>query len=404
MTAQSNTPDHNRRTHLDAIREGVRSVVTQFDDEYWLDRDEDGEFPREFHRAMADNGWLGITMPEEYGGSGLGVSEAAIMMHEVSSHGGGMAAASSVHINLFGPHPIVVYGTPQQKSEWIPGLVAGTDQCCFGFTEPDAGLNTTRIKTFAEKAPGGYVVRGQKVWTSTAQIANKIMLLTRTTRFEDVKRPTDGITIFYTDLDRSKIEVRRIAKMGRKAVDSNAIFIDGLFIPEAHRIGEEGKGFSYILDSLNPERVLVGVEAIGIGQDALRRAAKYARERIVFDRPIGKNQGIQHPLAERWMYLESAYLMAARAADLYDRGEPCGGGSKRGEIPWRARRLRSVPAGRADTWRFWLCERISRRAAAARSDYHPYRSDHRAADSVFYRRESARSAEILLSAVDQHIQ
>ena len=256
MPAQSNTPDHNRRTHLDAIREGVRSVVTQFDDEYWLDRDEDGEFPREFHRAMADNGWLGITMPEEYGGSGLGVSEAAIMMHEVSSHGGGMAAASSVHINLFGPHPIVVYGTPQQKSEWIPSLVAGTDQCCFGFTEPDAGLNTTRIKTFAEKAPGGYVVRGQKVWTSTAQIANKIMLLTRTTRFEDVKRPTDGITIFYTDLDRSKIEVRRIAKMGRKAVDSNAIFIDGLFIPEAHRIGEEGKGFSYILDSLNPERIL----------------------------------------------------------------------------------------------------------------------------------------------------
>jgi acyl-CoA dehydrogenase len=324
MPSQSNTPDHNRQTHLDAIRQGVRSVVTQFNDEYWLGRDEDGEFPREFHRAMADNGWLGITMPEEYGGSGLGVSEAAIMMHEVSSHGGGMAAASSVHINLFGPHAIVVHGTPQQKSEWIPGLVAGTDQCCFGFTEPDAGLNTTRIKTFAEKAPGGYVVRGQKVWTSTAQIANKIMLLTRTTRFEDVKRPTDGITIFYTDLDRSKIEVRRIAKMGRKAVDSNAIFIDGLFIPEAHRIGEEGKGFSYILDSLNPERVLVGVEAIGIGQDALRRAAKYARERIVFDRPIGKNQGIQHPLAERWMYLESAYLMAARAADLYDRGEPCG--------------------------------------------------------------------------------
>ena len=325
MKTKPHTPvDHNRQTHLDAIRQGVRAVVTRFDDEYWLERDEDGEFPREFHRAMADNGWLGITMPEEYGGSGLGMSEAAIMMHEVSSHGGGMAAASSVHINLFGPHPIVVHGTREQKSEWIPGLVAGEDQCCFGFTEPDAGLNTTRIKTFAERAPGGYIVHGQKVWTSTAQVANKIMLLTRTTRYEDVTRPTDGITIFYTDLDRSKIEVRKIAKMGRKAVDSNAIFIDGLFIPEAHRIGEEGKGFSYILDSLNPERVLVAMEAIGIGQDALRRAAKYARERIVFDRPIGKNQGIQHPLAERWMYLESAYLMAVRAADLYDRGEPCG--------------------------------------------------------------------------------
>ena len=309
---------------LDLIREGVRAVVTRFDDEYWLERDEDGVFPREFHKAMADAGWLGITMPEEYGGSGLGVTEAAIMMHEVASHGGGMAAASSVHVNLFGPHPIVVHGTPEQKKEWVPRLVAGADQCCFGFTEPDAGLNTTRIKTFAEKEPGGYLVRGQKVWTSTAQVANKIMLLTRTTRYEDARRPTDGITIFYTDLDRSKIEVHKIPKMGRKAVDSNAIFIDGLFIPDEHRIGEEGKGFSYILDSLNPERVLVAMEAIAIGQDALRRAAKYARERVVFDRPIGQNQGIQHPLAERWMYLESAYLMAMRAAALYDSGQPCG--------------------------------------------------------------------------------
>jgi len=324
MTVNPHTADHNRQTHLNSIRQGVRSVVTRFDDEYWLTRDDDGVFPKDFHRAMADNGWLGITMPEEYGGSGLGVCEAAIMMHEVSSHGGGMAAASSVHINLFGPHPIVVHGTPEQKAAWIPGLVAGTDQCCFGFTEPDAGLNTTRIKTFAEKVPGGYLVHGQKVWTSTAQVANKIMLLTRTARYEDVQRPTDGITIFYTDLDRSKIEVRRIPKMGRKAVDSNAIFIDGLFIPQEHRIGEEGKGFSYILDSLNPERILVAMEGIGIGQDALRRAAKYARERVVFDRPIGKNQSIQHPLAECWMYLESAYLMATRAADLYDRGEPCG--------------------------------------------------------------------------------
>jgi acyl-CoA dehydrogenase len=320
MTA---TGDNLQADHA-ALRDGVKAVVSRFDDEYWLERDEDGNFPKEFHRAMAEAGWLGITMPEAYGGSGLGVTEAAIMMHEVSSHGGGMAAASAVHINLFGPHPIVVHGTAEQKSEWIPRLVAGSDQCCFGFTEPDAGLNTTRIKTFAEKVPGGYRVRGQKVWTSTAQVANKVMLLTRTTAYEDVKRPTDGITIFYTDLDRSKIEVRRIAKMGRKAVDSNAIFIDDLFVPEEHRIGAEGKGFGYILDSLNPERILVAMEAIGIGQDALRRAAKYARERVVFDRPIGQNQGIQHPLAERWMYLESAFLMASRAASLYDDGQPCG--------------------------------------------------------------------------------
>jgi len=307
-----------------AIRDGVAAVVKRFDDDYWLARDEDGAFPHEFHRAMADAGWLGITLPPEYGGAGLSVTEAAIMMHEVASHGGGMASASTVHINLFGPHPIVVFGTPEQKARWIPRLVAGQDQCAFGFTEPDAGLNTTAIKTFAQKVPGGYVVHGQKVWTSTAQVASKIMLLTRTTKLEDCKRPTDGITIFYTDLDRSKIEVRRIPKMGRKAVDSNAIFIDGLFIPESDRIGEEGKGFSYILHSLNPERLLVASEAIGIGQDALRRATQYARERIVFDRPIGQNQGIQHPLAERWMALEAAWTMVMKGAWMYDNHQPCG--------------------------------------------------------------------------------
>lgn len=309
---------------LDAIRDGVRAVCARFGDDYWLDRDNDGQFPHEFHRAMADGGWLGITMPEEFGGSGLGVTEAMTMIREVASGGGGFAASSAIHINLFGPHPIVVKGTPDQKARWVPRLVSGEDQVCFGFTEPDAGLNTTRIKTFAEKVPGGYVVHGQKVWTSTAQVANKIMLLTRTTRLEDCARPTDGITIFYTDLDRAKIDVHLIPKMGRKAVDSNAIFIDGLFIPDADRIGEEGKGFGYILHSLNPERILIAAAAMGIGSDALRRAVNYARERIVFDRPIGMNQGIQHPLAERWMYLESAWLMIEKAARLYDGGQPCG--------------------------------------------------------------------------------
>lgn len=312
------TEDHR------AIRDGVGAVVQSFNDEYWLERDEDGQFPEQFHRAMADAGWLGITMPPEYGGAGLGVTEATIMLHEVASHGSGMAAASTVHINLFGPHPIVVFGTTDQRQRWLPNLVDGKDRCCFGFTEPDAGLNTTAIKTFAEKVPGGYLVHGQKVWTSTAQVANKIMLLTRTTRLEDCARPTDGITIFYTDLDRSRIEVRRIPKMGRKAVDSNAIFIDALFVPESDRIGEEGKGFSYILHSLNPERLLVAAEAIAIGQDALRRATRYARERIVFDRPIGQNQGIQHPLAECWMALEAAWAMVMKGAWLYDNRQPCG--------------------------------------------------------------------------------
>ena len=314
----SETDDHR------AIREGVRAVVRRFDDAYWLARDEDGEFPREFHRACADAGWLGITLPPEYGGAGLGVTEAVLMMHEVASHGGAMAAASTVHINLFGPHPIVLFGTPEQKQRWLPRLVQGLDQCAFGVTEPDAGLNTTAITTFADKVPGGYRVNGQKVWTSTAQVAGKILLLTRTTKLADCARPTDGITLFYTDLDRSKIAVHRIPKMGRKAVDSNAVFIDGLFVPAADRIGEEGKGFAYLLHSLNPERLLVAAEAVAIGQDALRRAAKYARERVVFGRPIGQNQGIQHPLAERWMALEAAWGMVLKGAWLYDNHRPCG--------------------------------------------------------------------------------
>lgn len=306
------------------LRAGVAKVMSGFGDAYWLARDEDGVFPHAFHRAMAEGGWLGVTMPEAHGGAGLGVAAAAIMMHEVASHGGGMTAASCVHINLFGPHPIVVFGTEAQKARWIPRLVAGADKVCFGVTEPDAGLNTTAIKTFAERVPGGYRVRGQKVWTSTAQVADKILLLARTTRIEDCAKPTDGITIFYTDLDRSRVDVQLIAKMGRKAVDSNAVFIDDLFVPEEDRIGEEGRGFHYLLHALNPERILIGAEAVAIGRDALRRASAYARERIVFGRPIGANQGIQHPLAERWMQLEAAWLMVRHAADLYDRGLPCG--------------------------------------------------------------------------------
>jgi acyl-CoA dehydrogenase len=306
-----------------AIRDGVAAVCGRFGDEYWGACDRDERFPTEFHRAMATDGWLGVTMPEEYGGAGLGVAEAAIVMHTVATHGA-QTAASSIHINMFGPHPVVVHGTPEQKAQWLPRLVAGEDQVCFGVTEPDAGLDTTSIKTFAKKVDGGYSVSGRKMWTSTAQEANKILLLTRTAPKDAGKKPTDGITLFYTDLDRTKVEVRRIPKHGRNAVDSNAVFIDELFVPEAHRVGEEGQGFRYLLDGLNPERILVAVEAIGIGEDALRRAAQYARERVVFNRPIGMNQSIQHPLAECWVNLQAATLMAARAAALYDSGKPCG--------------------------------------------------------------------------------
>jgi len=305
------------------IDASVRKVCAQFDDAYWHECDENSRFPEEFYAAMGAAGWLGITMPQELGGAGLGVTEAAIMMHAVSSSGGAQSAASSIHINLFGPHAIVVHGTPEQKERWLTPLIKGEQKACFGVTEPDAGLDTTSMKTFAKKVPGGYRVSGRKMWTSTGQEAHKIVLLARTTPKSECKRPTDGMTLFYADLDRKKIDVRRIKKLGRNAVDSNATFIDDYFIPESDRVGEEGRGFHYILDSLNPERVLVGIEAIGIGRDALQRAAKYARERVVFGRPIGQNQGIQHPLAESWTFLESAYWMCMRAAYLYDKGLPC---------------------------------------------------------------------------------
>ena len=306
-----------------AIKGGVAAVCQRFGDDYWASCDRDERFPREFHRAMAENGWLGVTLPEAHGGAGLGITEAALVMHTVAAHGA-LTAASSIHINMFGPHPVVVHGTPEQKAQWLPRLARGEDQACFGVTEPDAGLDTTSIKTFARKVAGGYQVSGRKLWTSTAQVANKILLLTRTAPKSASSKSTDGITLFYTDLDRNRIEVRRIPKHGRAAVDSNAVFIDDLFVPDAHRIGDEGQGFRYLVDGLNPERILIAVEAIGIGEDALRRAANYARERVVFDRAIGMNQSIQHPLAECWAQLQAAWLLALRAAALYDAGKPCG--------------------------------------------------------------------------------
>jgi len=307
-----------------AVRDAVQKICASFDDDYWLEHDRSGEFPADFYDAVADGGWLGIAMPEEYGGAGLGVTDAALMMHAVGGSAGAMSAASAIHINIFGPHPIVVFGAEEQRQRWLPDLIQGKKKACFGVTEPDAGLNTTSIKTFAERKGDNYIVHGRKVWISTAQEADKILLLTRTTAKDDCKSPTDGMTLFYTDLDREFCDVRAIPKMGRAAVDSNEVFIDGLPIPEDDRIGEEGKGFRYLLHSLNPERILIGMEAIGIGQNALARAAEYAKERVVFDRPIGMNQSIQHPLAQSWMELEAAYLMAMKAATLYDNGESCG--------------------------------------------------------------------------------
>ncbi len=307
-----------------AIQDAITRVCARFGAEYWLQKDRDGGFPHEFHAAIAADGWLGIAMPEQYGGSGLGITEAALMMETIAASGAGFSGASAIHMNIFGLHPVVVYASDEQKQRWLPPLIAGTDKACFGVTEPGAGLNTTRLTTKAVRDGDDYVITGQKVWISTAQVANKILLLTRTTPLEQTKNPIDGLTLFYADIDRSKVEAREIEKMGRKAVDSNQVFIDGLRVPAADRIGEEGKGFRYILDGLNPERILVAAEAAGLGRAALNRATQYAGERIVFDRPIGQNQAIQHPLAQRWIELEAARLLTYKAAGLYDAGKPCG--------------------------------------------------------------------------------
>ena len=308
-----------------SIIDSVNNIMKNYNDEYWLQCDKEGQFPQKFYEEVANGGWLGICMPKEFGGSDLGVSEASIFMQKISETGGGMAAASSIHINIFGPHPIVVYGTKEQKDKWLPPLILGKEKTCFGVTEPDSGLDTGRLKTLAKKINNGYLVNGQKIWTSTAKIADKILLLARTSPIEECKKNTDGLTLFYTNLDREKIVVREISKMGRAAVDSNQIFIDNLEVPEFDRIGEEGKGFKYILDSLNPERILIAAEALGIGKNALSRAVKYANDRVVFNRPIGKNQSIQHPLAENWIELEAAELLIAKAAYQYDKGENAGG-------------------------------------------------------------------------------
>ena len=306
------------------IRDAVRAICNKFDDTYWAEKDRTHSFPFEFAKAIADGGWLGIAMPTEYGGAGLGVTEACIMMQEVGRSAGAFAACSTVHINIFGLHSIVKHGTDEQKKKWLPSIIDGSSRACFGVTEPDAGLDTSKIKTRAVLQGDKYIVHGQKIWTSTAQQADKIVLLARTTPIEECAKPTDGLSLFYTDMDRAKVEVREIPKMGRHAVNSNQTFFDGLVVPVEHRIGEEGKGFRYILDSLNPERILNAAEVVGMGRRALEKAVKYANERVVFGRPIGKNQSIQHPLAECWSELYAAELMALHAAELYDAGKPCG--------------------------------------------------------------------------------
>ncbi|WP_169294650.1 acyl-CoA dehydrogenase family protein [Advenella sp. EE-W14] len=304
--------------------EAVENLCADFDDDYWHARDADGQYPEAFYKALAEAGWLGIAMPEEYGGAGLGMTEAALLMKTISRSGAGFTGASAVHMNIFGLNPVVVFGSEDLKQRALPPLIQGKQKACFAVTEPDAGLDTTKLKTRAVKQGNKYIVHGRKIWISTAQVAEKMLLLARTTPLEEVSKPTQGLSLFYTDLNRDYVEVREIEKMGRKAVDSNMLFFDGLEIPEEDRVGEEGRGFEYILHGLNPERILIASEAVGLGQIALQKASRYAKERVVFGRAIGTNQGIQHPLAQAWMHLEAADLMVSKAASLYDSNKPCG--------------------------------------------------------------------------------
>ena len=319
--------DFSLSEQQESLIAAVSGICSQFGDDYWHKRDREGGFPQDFFAALARDGWLGICIPEEYGGSGLGIVEAALMMRTIAESGAGMSGASAIHMNIFGLNPVVVFATAEQKRRMLPPVARGEQKSCFAVTEPNTGLNTTRLKTRARRDGDHYVVDGQKVWISAAQSAAKMLLLARTTPLEEVRKPTQGLSLFYTSIDRARVEIREIDKMGRKAVDSNQVFFDGFRVPLDDRIGEEGRGFEYILHGMNPERILTAAAAIGLGRVALRKAVGYAKERQVFDRPIGKNQAIQHPLAECWMNLEAANLMMLSAAWQYDKGLPSGAGA-----------------------------------------------------------------------------
>jgi acyl-CoA dehydrogenase len=355
----------------EAVREGVGRVMAGFGDEYWRHADEAGAFPEAFVAAMAEGGWLGVAMPESVGGAGLGLTEAAIVMQTVAQSGAAFTGASAIHLNIFGPMPIVKFGTAEQKAEYLPRIISGEHKMCFAVTEPNSGLDTSSLETRAERTNDGYRINGRKIWTTSAQRANKILIIARTTPKAEAKKPTEGLSLFYADFDRSAIEAKPIPKMGRKAVECNTLFIDDLRVPKAALIGVEGQGFKYLLQGLNPERVLFAVEAIGIGRAAIAKAAQYAKERVVFGRPIGQNQGIQHPLAKAWAELEAANLMAFKAAALHDAGRECGAEANAakylgGEAGFRACEASVLAHGGMGYAREYDVERYFREAMIAR--------------------------------------
>jgi acyl-CoA dehydrogenase len=315
--------DFDTESNIEIVRKATRELARKFDNDYWLDKDRKHEYPWDFIKAFADGGWLGAMIPEEYGGIGLGLQEAAVMMGEIASSGGGMSGGSAIHFYVFPPAPIVRYGSEEMKKKYLPKLASGEMLTAFGITEPTAGVDTSRIKTKATKVDGGWVVNGQKVFITNAQNAHRILLLARTSPRRDDK-PLHGMTIFFAELDRKHVTIREIDKLGRAAIDTNELFIDNLFVSDEDVVGEVDKGFYYIIDGLNPERIVVAMEGIGLGRAALEIGTEYAKNRVVFDRPIGQNQAVAHPLADSWIRLEAAERMAMHAAKLFDDKQECG--------------------------------------------------------------------------------
>jgi acyl-CoA dehydrogenase len=307
-----------------AIREGVRTACAPFDDAYWRACDAEHRFPWDFYAAMAAGGWIGVAIPEEYGGGGQGITEASLVLEEVAASGAAMNGCSAIHLSIFGMNPVVRHGSERLRRRYLPRVASGELHVAFGVTEPDSGTDTTAITTRARRDGDHYVVRGRKVWTSKAQDCEKVLLLVRTTPLAQCARRTDGMTLLLADLQRPEVDIRPIPKAGRNAVASCEVRYDDLPVPVDDRVGEEGEGFRYLLDGLNPERILLAAEALGIGRAALRRAVAYAGGREVFGRPIGRNQGIAFPLAEAHMRLRAAELAVREASWRYDRGLACG--------------------------------------------------------------------------------
>ncbi|WP_009475373.1 acyl-CoA dehydrogenase family protein [Rhodococcus sp. JVH1] len=315
--------DFDTESNIEIVRKATRELARKFDNNYWLDKDNKHEYPWDFIKAFADGGWLGAMIPEEYGGIGLGLQEAAVMMGEIASSGGGMSGGSAIHFYVFPPAPIVRYGSEDMKKKYLPKLASGEMLTAFGITEPTSGVDTSRIKTKATKVDGGWVINGQKVFITNAQNAHRILLLARTAPRRDDK-PLHGMTIFFAELDPKHVTIREIDKLGRAAIDTNELFIDNLFVADEDVVGEVDKGFYYIIDGLNPERIVVAMEGIGLGRAALEIGTEYAKNRVVFDRPIGQNQAVAHPLADSWIRLEAAERMAMHAAKLFDDKQECG--------------------------------------------------------------------------------